>query len=183
MATKPAFDIFSELPEASVQNIQDTIKESNPRLSNQEINLARWPLQLPGQSFAVVSFVGPDCSQRSQKAGFCVLGTFDTKENASEHVRKLMKVEDNFDIYVCSMYEWCLCTPPRGEIAQEHCNEKLNELITERKKHQETERLSFEERKRLLLQANDEHLAGIRSIDEETTQQNPEEKVTAEGIV
>lgn len=148
------FDIFSPLPERSKEKIKEEVEARQAEFSNKETNLQKWPVEVNGQNFAIVSFVGPDCSQKTQKAGFCVLGVFADKESAAAHVRKIMQHENNFDVYVCSMYEWCLCTPPRGTISTEHCEEKLNELISERKKHQELEKATFEERKRLLLEAN-----------------------------
>lgn len=146
------FTLEDELPVESLKNIDDAITDMAPALKCQEVNLSKCPASVPGQEFALVSFVGPDCSQKSVKAGFRVLGCFKTVEAANEHARTVMAAENHFDLYVCNMYQWSLCTPPRGSIDVEKCDKELNDLVSKHKETQERGKLASEERKRLLIE-------------------------------
>ena len=144
--------LTDDLPTESKAGIEERLAEMAPSLSNPKLNLSKCPVEVPGQNYAVVSFVGPDCSQKSTKAGFRVLGCFKTAEDANAHARIIMETESLFNIYVCDMYNWCLCTPPEGEIPRETCDKELNSLITHHRETQEKSRLMNEERKRLLIE-------------------------------
>jgi hypothetical protein len=61
---------------------------------------------VPGQNYAVISVIGPDCPQKSDKFGLKISGCFATQDEASSYAKKLHKDNGNFDLYVCNLYKW-----------------------------------------------------------------------------
>lgn len=104
---------------------------------------------VPGQIFACLSIVGPECPQRNDKFGIKIRGAFATREDAEKHAKRLQKEDATFDIYVVDMYKWLLIPPDRDRIEDVHyANEKLEEIFS---KYQENQRMAaalFEKRKR-----------------------------------
>ncbi len=104
---------------------------------------------VPGQLFACVSIVGPDCPQKNEKFGLKIRGCFATRDEAGNHAKRLQKEDATFDIYVVDMYKWLLIPPDRDHIEDVHYNdEKLEELMTKYKENQAMAAKMFEERKK-----------------------------------
>ena len=104
---------------------------------------------LPGQVFACISIVGPDCPQKSDKFGLKIYGSFANRDEASSHARRLQKEDATFDIYVVDMYKWLLIPPDREHIEDVHYNdEKLEEIMSKYRENQALGTKLFEERKR-----------------------------------
>jgi hypothetical protein len=104
---------------------------------------------VPGQVFACISIVGPECPQKSDKFGLKVYGSFATRDEASNHARRLQKEDATFDIYVVDMYKWLLIPPDRAHIDDVHYNDdKLEEIMTKYRESQALGTKMFEERKR-----------------------------------
>lgn len=104
---------------------------------------------VPGQAFACLSVVGPDCPQKTDKFGIKIRGCFSTQQEAANHAKRLQKEDATFDIYVVDMYKWLLIPPDREQIEDTHyADEKLEELMTKYKENQSMARKMFEERKR-----------------------------------
>ena len=104
---------------------------------------------VPGQLFACLSVVGPDCPQKTDKFGIKIRGCFATQQEAANHAKRLQKEDATFDIYVVDMYKWLLIPPDREHIEDTHyADEKLEELMTKYKENQSMARKMFEERKR-----------------------------------
>ena len=60
-------------------------------------------LTLPGQNFALVSFVGPEfCRQKSGQFAMKVRGCFATEEEAKAYVKRLQRSGDN----VVDIFPW-----------------------------------------------------------------------------
>ena len=55
---------------------------------------------VPGQIFACLSVVGPDCPQKNDKFGIKIRGAFNTRDEAASHAKRLQKEDATFDIYV-----------------------------------------------------------------------------------
>ena len=53
---------------------------------------------VPGQIFACISLVGPDCPQKNDKFGLKIRGCFGTRDEASSHAKRLQKEDATFDI-------------------------------------------------------------------------------------
>jgi hypothetical protein len=104
---------------------------------------------VPGQLFACLSIVGPECPQRTDKFGIKIRGAFSTRDEAEKHAKRLQKEDATFDIYVVDMYKWLLIPPDRDQIENVHyTNDKLEEIFS---KYQENQRMAaaiFEKRKR-----------------------------------
>ena len=110
------------------------------------MELAPFPLEVPGQSFVVLSFVSPNAAQ-SAAHGFRVYGAFGTLESAREYARKVNAVDDAFDVYVAEMNRWCAWHPDPALISDTvYADRKLTELVAEHQKAQATAREAFEAR-------------------------------------
>ena len=104
---------------------------------------------VPGQLFACLSVVGPECPQKNDKFGVKIRGTFATRDEAANHAKRLQKEDSTFDIYVVDMYKWLLIPPDRDAIDDVHYqNEKLEEIMQGYKENQIQAAKMFEERKR-----------------------------------
>lgn len=104
---------------------------------------------VPGQLFACISLVGPDCPQKNDKFGLKIRGAFSSRDEAANHAKRLQKEDATFDIYVVDMYKWLLIPPDRDHIEDVHYNdEKLEEIMTKYRENQALAAKMFEERKR-----------------------------------
>lgn len=106
----------------------------------------------PGQVYALVSFVGPECNQKTEKLAMKIRGVFATRAEAESHVRKLQRTEDSgssVDIYLMDIGKWALIPPDPATIDdQQFQDTKLNELMTGYREKQVEARAKFEERKK-----------------------------------
>jgi hypothetical protein len=104
---------------------------------------------VPGQLFACLSIVGPDCPQKTDKFGIKIRGCFSTRDEASNHAKRLQREDSTFDIYVVDMYKWLLIPPDPAMIEDAHyTNEKLEEIMVKYRENQSMAAKMFEERKR-----------------------------------
>lgn len=104
---------------------------------------------VPGQIFACISIVGPDCPQKNDKFGLKIRGAFNSREEAASHAKRLQNEDATFDIYVVDMYKWLLIPPDRDHIEDVHYNdEKLEEIMTKYRENQAMASKMFEDRKR-----------------------------------
>ena len=113
------------------------------------MSLEQTYITVPGQVYACMSVVGPECPQKSDKFGLKIYGSFATRDEATSHARRLQKDDATFDIYVVDMYKWLLIPPDRDQIEDTHYNdEKLEEIMTKYRENQALGTKMFEERKR-----------------------------------
>jgi hypothetical protein len=104
---------------------------------------------VPGQLFACLSIVGPECPQKTDKFGIKIRGCFATRDEAASHAKRLQKEDSTFDIYVVDMYKWLLIPPDPALIEDAHyTNEKLEEIMVKYRENQSLAAKMFEERKR-----------------------------------
>lgn len=111
------------------------------------------PITVPGQTYALVSFVSPEGNQRGDQCALKIRGVFGTKEEAAAHVKKLMRFDNSFDIYLVEMNRW-LAVPPKPELIedQEYSDQFLNDLIKGYKESQLAAKQHFAERKRAVME-------------------------------
>lgn len=103
---------------------------------------------VPGQVFACISIVGPECPQKTDKFGIKLRGAFSTRDEAANHAKRLQKEDATFDIYVVDMYKWLLIPPDSSKIEDVHyTNDKLEEIMTGYKENQSQAARMFQERK------------------------------------
>ena len=104
---------------------------------------------VPGQLFACLSVVGPECPQKTDKFGIKIRGAFATRDEAASHAKRLQKEDSTFDIYVVDLYKWLLIPPDPSTIEDAHyTNEKLEEIMLKYRENQAQAAKMFEERKR-----------------------------------
>jgi hypothetical protein len=103
---------------------------------------------VPGQLFACLSIVGPECPQKTDKFGIKIRGCFATRDEAASHAKRLQKEDSVFDIYVVDMYKWLLIPPDPALIEDAHyTNEKLEEIMVKYRENQSLAAKMFEERR------------------------------------
>jgi hypothetical protein len=104
---------------------------------------------VPGQVFACLSIVGPDCPQKTDKFGIKIRGAFSTRDEAANHAKRLQREDPTFDIYVVDMFKWLMIPPDPATIEDAHyTNEKLEEIMVKYRENQAQAARMFEERKR-----------------------------------
>ena len=108
---------------------------------------------VPGQVFACISIVGPECPQKNDKFGIKLRGAFGTRDEAANHAKRLQKEDPTFDIYVVEQYKWLLIPPDSSKIEDVHyTNEKLEEIMTGYKDNQSQATRMFNERKQGMME-------------------------------
>jgi hypothetical protein len=161
---------WDELPEACLKRVQAATDAIHKVTDSMEVNLATDSLKVSGQNWFLVSFVSPNGNQKNDHFGIKIRGVFSEYSDAVEHVKRLIKIDPAFDIFICSMYEWCLCPPDPDKMADKtYQDQTLNTMISEYNKNQIFAKEHFEERKReMLLQAADEaKRAALAKLQEE----------------
>ena len=109
---------------------------------------------VPGQLFACLSIVGPECPQKNDQFGIKIRGAFNSRDEAASHAKRLQKEDATFDIYVVDMYKWLLIPPDPAKIEDAHyTNEKLEELMSGYKENQAQAAKMFNERKRDMMES------------------------------
>jgi hypothetical protein len=162
---------WEELSPENLKKVETVTQAIHKVTDSKEYNLATDPIKVPGQNWACVSFVSPTATQKCQSMGMKIRGIFDQHSEAVDHVKRLIRLDPTFDIYICSMYEWCLVPPDPENISnQTYQDETLNKIISEYRKNQVYAKEHFEERKREMMeQAADEvRRAAMQRIQEES---------------
>ena len=182
MASKQRLEPWDEkLSEKSTEKVKLLTEVTHKATDNMEYNLATDVIKVPGQNWVCVSFVSPDGNQKNKNMGMKIRGVFDQHSEAVEHVKRLIRLDPAFDIYVCEMYNWCLIPPDPEKITdQTYQNEELNKIVSEYRKNQIYAKEHFEERKREMMeQAADEARAAALKKLEST----PEEVADSEPVI
>jgi hypothetical protein len=124
---------------------------------------------VPGQNFALVSFVGPSCRQKNEKFGMKIRGVFATREDAASHVKRIQRSGDNLlDIFLLDMYQWAVIPPDPEGIEDHEFQEKfLQDMMKGYVDSQRAAKEHFEERKRMVMTDGlDNHLLPHERIAE-----------------
>jgi hypothetical protein len=171
---KKRLEPWDELSDKTLKKVNILTDAVFQATNSKEVNLATDPIKVPGQNWACVSFVSPTGNQKCQTngaIGMKIRGVFDTREEATAYVQRLIRLDPMFDIYVCDMYNWCL-VPPDPELItdQNYQDETLHNIISEYRKNQIYAKEHFEERKREMMeQAGDElKRAALKKLEEES---------------
>jgi excinuclease UvrABC nuclease subunit len=171
------YEPWEELPQKNLDKVKKLTEATHTAINNIEVNLATDVIKVPGQNWVCVSFVSPDGNQKSKQMGMKIRGVFDQHSEAVEHVKRLIRLDPAFDIYVCEMYNWCLI-PPDPEMIndQTYQNEELNKIIGEYRKNQIYAKEHFEERKRELMEqaADEARRAALATLEEESPEETSE---------
>jgi len=189
MSTK-RLEPWDELPEDKLAKVRAVTDAIHKATDNIEANLETDVIKVPGQNWACVSFVSPDSTQKCNTMGMKIRGCFDHREEAVEHVKRLIKLDPTFDIFICDMYNWCLIPPDPEKINdQTYQDQTLNTIISEYKKNQIYAKEHFEERKREMVEqaAEEAKKAALKRIEEESQREldesNPPLEPTTDRII
>lgn len=140
------------------------------------------PITVPGQKYALVSFVSPTGNQKADKLAMKIRGCFQTVEEAREHAKHLSQMDKSFDVYVVEMYNWLAIPPNPDDIQdQEHQDQWLNDFVKGHKDEQLKAKKHFEERKQEMMenihQENEENRknneASSSNVSESLTEEDP----------
>ena len=117
-------------------------------------------ITVPGQLYALVSFVSPTGNQKNAQCGMKIRGVFPTRDEANAHVRRLQKTDPKFDVYLVDMYKWLVVPPDPSQIADQQFQEKyLQDLVSSYHENQLAAKQHFEERKQaVMLEGLDKNL-------------------------
>lgn len=86
--------------------------------------------EVPTQRYALVTIVGPHMNQKCDVWGMKVRGVTDTIEKARQMTSKLMKIDNNYDIYTVEVGKFFpLAVEPHAVGQVEYQNEQLNALM------------------------------------------------------
>ena len=174
MSEKKRLNPEDELSKESLKKVQILTDAIHKATDNIDANLSTTCLKVPGQNFVCITFVSPQSNQKADACALRIEGCFSTCEEANEHVKRLIKLEPAFDIFVCSMYEFLLSPPNPDQVGnQSYQDETLNTIISEYKKNQIYAKEHFEERKRELVEqaAQEARDAALKRIREETDEE------------
>lgn len=99
-------------------------------MSDREIDFLFEDPLIPGQVYALVSIVGPNLNQKCNVYGLKVRGVADTIEKAKAMTQRLMKIDNNYDIYTVEVGKFFpLDVDPHDVGEVEYENQQLNNLI------------------------------------------------------
>jgi hypothetical protein len=104
--------------------------------------------RFPGQNYALISVVSPESNQKASTCGVKIKGVFETVEIAQMEAKRLMQIDQTFDIYLVEVGKWLPIPPNKDMIEnQEYQDSFLNEIIQGHIKNSELGNKMFEERK------------------------------------
>ena len=109
--------------------------------------------EIPSQRFALVSIVGPHFHQKCDVWGLKVRGIADTMEKAKSMSQKLMKIDNNYDIYTVDVGKFFpLAVDPLAVGNVEYQNEQLNTLVKSYLENRDAANDQWHERKNDMIQ-------------------------------
>ncbi len=140
-----------KLSEDQLADIKTKAFENLTRIDawNVDKNLDEDAKKIPGQNYAVVSFVGPNLRAKTETYGLRLMGAFETVEEAEEYIEELD--EKTYDTGIVEMYKYVPSIPSLVQETQEDVDNFLNNIIIKHKVEREEARLSYEYRKTELM--------------------------------
>lgn len=104
-------------------------------------------VRVPGQNYALVSFVSPAGAQKSDTLGFRLYGAFETVDEARAHAALVNSADSAFDVYVVEMRMWCAWHPDPMDVADKvYSDKRLDEMIRAHRDAQADAQAAYEER-------------------------------------
>ena len=171
---KTRLEPWDELSNKSLKKVQTLTDAIHKATDNMDYNLETDTIKVPGQNWACVSFVSPTGNQKCTAMGMKIRGVFELQTEAVDYIKRLIRIDPTFDIFICEMYNWCLVPPDPEMISnQTYKNETLNNIIGEYRKNQIYAKEHFEERKRELVEqaADEARTAALKRMEEESKSQ------------
>ena len=101
-----------------------------------------------GQTFGLVSIVGPNLKQKCNIYGIKIRGVADSLDRAKSMSQKLTKIDPDFDIYTVEIGKFFpLDVDPMNVSTVEYQNNQLNELVKNYLENRENANIEYERRK------------------------------------
>lgn len=101
-----------------------------------------------GQTFGLVSIVGPNLKQKCNVYGIKFRGVTDSLEKAKSMSQRLTKIDPDFDIYTIEIGKFFpLDVDPMNVASVEYQNSQLNELVKNYLENRENATIEYEKRK------------------------------------
>jgi hypothetical protein len=97
--------------------------------SENELDLNPCQVRIFGQEYAAVSYISS--TGNNNRIPVCIKGVFSSQEQAENHIKKLIKMDDTYDILPTPLYNWIPCDPDLSKVKQIHTDERLNTLLEE----------------------------------------------------
>jgi hypothetical protein len=108
---------------------------------------------ISNQQYALVSIVGPHMPQKCDTWGLKIRGTTDTLEKAKTMCQKILKIDNNYDIYTVEVGKFFpLVVEPHQIQDIEYQNEQLNTLIKSYLENREIANEQWHSRKNEMVQ-------------------------------
>jgi chromosome segregation ATPase len=108
---------------------------------------------IPNQQYALVSIVGPNMSQKCDVWGLKVRGTADTLEKAKSMSQKILRIDNNYDIYTVEVGKFFPLVVDPFQIKEvEYQNDQLNTLIKSYLENRENANEQWHSRKNEMVQ-------------------------------
>jgi hypothetical protein len=86
--------------------------------------------EIPSQKYALVSIVGPHMPQKCDVWGLKIRGTTDSVDKAKSLCKRLLKLDNNYDIYTVEVGKFFPLAVEPNEIGDiEYQNDQLNTLV------------------------------------------------------
>lgn len=109
------------------------------------------PIQ--SQTYAIVSIVGPHMPQKCDVWGLKIRGVTDTLEKAKQLSQRILKIDDNYDIYTVEVGKFFPIAVEAHDVANiEYQNSQLNQLIKSYLENKETANDYWHKRKNEMIQ-------------------------------
>jgi hypothetical protein len=107
---------------------------------------------IPQQRYALVTIVGPHMNQKCNVWGMKVRGVADSIEKARMMTQKLMKIDNNYDVYTVEVGKFFpLTVEPHGISDVEYQNDQLNTLMKSYLENRELANEHWHQRKNELI--------------------------------
>jgi len=155
--------------ELSTEELNDINEEASiifkrTDITNIDINLDEDPRKVPRQNYTVVSFVGPTLTAKTKNYGIRIMGSFDTIDEAEDHVLLLQENEETkmYDTCICENYKFIPSHPYFEKTTTKEVDEHLNNIVTDYKKKMVINKLKYEVRRNKLGQNTDRYVEEIK---------------------
>jgi len=119
--------------EQLTKRLEEEKATMNLRGDAKRVGMERDPIEVPGQKFAVVSYVAPHTApQRCKTIAVKLRGCFESKDAADARAYEVAQMDPDFDVYVVEMYEWLVLPLPveqQSALRMKYNQDKLQQLM------------------------------------------------------
>jgi DNA repair exonuclease SbcCD ATPase subunit len=123
------------------------------KMSSKSIDFLFEDPVIPSQRFALISIVGPHMPQKCDVWGLKIRGVAETLEKAKALTQKLMRIDNNYDIYTVDIGKFFPLQVEPTEIGDvEYQNSQLNDLIKSYLENRERANEEWHTRKNEMIQ-------------------------------